>query len=75
MQEQIQDNPRFYDLRNQWFYTPSDGATAPIPLQDYRGNPVATPEPPKEKEEKAEASGFDLKGLEATLEKLSLIHI
>ncbi|KAL1610706.1 hypothetical protein SLS60_002376 [Paraconiothyrium brasiliense] len=71
MQEQIQDNPRFYDLRNSWFYTPSDGATAPIPLQDYRGNPVTAPAPPTEKEEKTDSGGFDLTGLEATLEKMT----
>ncbi|KAF9729416.1 hypothetical protein PMIN06_005868 [Paraphaeosphaeria minitans] len=71
MQEQIQDNPKFFDLRNSWFYTPSDGATAPIPLQDYRGNPVAAPEPPKEREERAVPSAFDLKGLEATLERMA----
>jgi hypothetical protein len=71
MQEQIQDNPKFFDLRNSWFYTPSEGGTAPIPLQDYHGNPVVAPEQPKEKEEKAETGGFDLKGLEATLEKMA----
>lgn len=73
MQEQIQDNPSFYDLRNKWFYTPSDGATAPIPLQDYQGNPVTVPEPHKEREEKVETGGFDLKGLEATLEKMTIM--
>ncbi|KAJ4299342.1 hypothetical protein N0V90_004587 [Kalmusia sp. IMI 367209] len=71
MQEQIQDNPKFYDLRNRWFYTPSDGATAPIPLQDYRGNLVHAREPSKE--EKSETSGFDMKGLEATLEKMTAL--
>ncbi|KAF2707844.1 hypothetical protein K504DRAFT_446940 [Pleomassaria siparia CBS 279.74] len=42
MQDQIQDNPRFYHLRDKWFYTASDGAsgTAVLPLQDYFGNPV-----------------------------------
>lgn len=41
-QNQIQDNPRFYHLRDKWFYTASDGTGgAPIiPLQDYFGNPV-----------------------------------
>lgn len=69
MQEQIEDNPRFFDLRNKWFYTPSDGATAPIPLQDYRGNPVAAPPPPKE--EKPETEGFDMSSLQATLDKMT----
>jgi hypothetical protein len=42
-QNQIQNNPRFYHLRDKWFYTASDGISgAPIiPLQDYFGNPVS----------------------------------
>jgi hypothetical protein len=75
MQEQIQDNPKFFDLRNSWFYTPSEGGTAPIPLQDYHGNPVVAPEQPKERQEKAETSGFDLQGLEATLAKMAAMII
>ncbi|KAF1976719.1 hypothetical protein BU23DRAFT_551198 [Bimuria novae-zelandiae CBS 107.79] len=71
MQEQIQDNPKFYDLRNSWFYTPSEGATAPIPLQDYRGNPVAPPEPPKPEKPTPDTSAFDMKELEATLDKMA----
>lgn len=71
MQEQIQDNPKFYDLRNSWFYTPSEGSTAPIPLQDYRGNPVSAPEPPKPEKQDTETSGVDMKGLEATLERMA----
>lgn len=74
MQEQIQDNPKFYDLRNSWFYTPSESSTAPIPLQDYNGNPVAAPEPPKpefpELDPHAKPS-FDLKALETTLDKMA----
>ena len=43
MQEQIQDNPRFYDLRNKWFYTAgADGGVGVIPLQDWKGNPLST---------------------------------
>ncbi|KAF2649256.1 hypothetical protein K491DRAFT_669299 [Lophiostoma macrostomum CBS 122681] len=42
MQEQIQDNPRFYDLRNRWFYTASAEGAAVIPIQDWKGNPLAT---------------------------------
>ena len=78
MQEQIQDNPKFYDLRNSWFYTPSDSSTAPIPLQDYYGNPVVAPEPAKPAKPEVEADpvpdakpGFDFKALETTLDRMT----
>ncbi|KAF2186367.1 hypothetical protein K469DRAFT_631222, partial [Zopfia rhizophila CBS 207.26] len=61
MQEQIQDNPKFYDLRNKWFYTPPEGSSGVIPLQDYKGNP--------EKQEPA----FNLSSLTGTLEKMNIM--
>ncbi|ORX93933.1 hypothetical protein BCR34DRAFT_580269 [Clohesyomyces aquaticus] len=81
MQEQIQDNPKFWDLRNKWFYAPSDGTTPVIPLQDYRGNPIGTgtapqhPQPHKKPsldgiDEKKEP-GFDMSKLSETLEKMN----
>jgi hypothetical protein len=42
MQEQIQDNPRFYDLRNKWFFTASAEGAAVIPIQDWKGNQAST---------------------------------
>ncbi|CAI6342484.1 unnamed protein product [Periconia digitata] len=70
MQEQIQDNPRFYDLRNKWFYTPADGTAGVIPLQDYKGNPVTAPaSAPKEEEKKAD--GLDMASLRASLDQMS----
>ncbi|PVI02445.1 hypothetical protein DM02DRAFT_522927 [Periconia macrospinosa] len=70
MQEQIQDNPRFHELHNKWFYTPADGSAGVIPLQDYKGHPVATPAPaPKEDEKKA--GGFDMASLQAALDQMS----
>jgi hypothetical protein len=69
MQGQIQDNPKFDDLRNKWFYTPSDGVAGGagvIPLQDYRGHPVATPP-----EEKKKEGSFDMTKLNETLERMN----
>lgn len=70
MQEQIQDNPRFYDLRNKWFYTPADGTAGVIPLQDYRGHPVTAPSPAPPEEEK-KSDGVDMAGLKAALDQMS----
>lgn len=69
MQEQIEDNPKFYRLRNRWFYTPSDGSTPPIPLQDYRGNPVTALQPPQPIA--TETPSLDIKAIETTLDKLT----
>jgi hypothetical protein len=66
MQEQIQDNPKFYDLRNKWFYTASTGV---IPLQDYKGHPVVSPAAPPPIEEKKEP--FDMAALTTALDKMS----
>lgn len=82
MQEQIQDNPRFYSLRNKWFYAPSDVSTPIIPLQDYKGNPVQPgpagtghkrrgSEPIIEEEREKAENSFDMKKLDATLEKMN----
>lgn len=68
MQEQIQDNPRFYDLRNKWFYSSADGSTGVIPLQDYNGYPVTAPAP---KEEEKKSGGLDMTSLSAALDKMS----
>lgn len=72
MQEQIQDNPRFYDLRNKWFYMPGDatGSAGVIPLQDYKGYPLTAPRAPEPKEEKKD-EGFDMAKLNDSLEKMS----
>lgn len=72
MQEQIQDNPRFYDLRNKWFYTPGEGSTGSvgvIPLQDYKGNPITASIPPVSKEDKEES--FDMAKLSETLDRMN----
>ncbi|KAF2475577.1 uncharacterized protein BDR25DRAFT_254606, partial [Lindgomyces ingoldianus] len=77
MQEQIQDNPKFYNLRNKWFYTPSDGTMGVIPLQDYRGNPVSTTTSPAPQKKPSisingqGSPGFDLSKLSDTLEKMT----
>ncbi|KAF2267204.1 hypothetical protein CC78DRAFT_577401 [Lojkania enalia] len=79
MQEQIQDNPRFYELHNKWFYAPSDSSTPVIPLQDYKGHPLnAIPitarrvsQPAEEEEKKEDISGFDMKTLNETLKKMN----
>ncbi|KAF2249651.1 hypothetical protein BU26DRAFT_454925 [Trematosphaeria pertusa] len=69
MQEQIQDNPKFYDLRNKWFYTPSDGSSSGvIPLQDYRGHPITAPPALAPTEEKGT---FDMATLSETLDKMN----
>lgn len=67
MQEQIQDNPKFYNLRNKWFYTPSDdvsGSVGVIPLQDWKGHSVST-----SLEEKEDT--FDMTKLNQTLERMN----
>ncbi|KAF2008012.1 hypothetical protein P154DRAFT_568835 [Amniculicola lignicola CBS 123094] len=85
MQQQIQDNPRFYDLRNKWFYTASDGTGAVIPLQDYSGNPISsTPAPsrptsrqassatiPEESAEDKKEDKFDMAALAETLSQMN----
>lgn len=83
MQEQIQDNPRFYPLRNKWFYAPSDAGAPPIPLQDSRGIPIAAHEAAAksvirksskdtiEEEREAKDQTFDMKKLEDTLDKMN----
>jgi len=71
MQEQIQDNPRFYHLENKWFYAPSDGSSTVIPLQDYKGNPVSAPAPKPPKEETTPP--FDMSALTATLETMTAL--
>lgn len=86
MQEQIQDNPRFFELQNKWFYTPSEGSggAAVIPLQDWKGNPVmSAPAPtpsrpptaksiPEEGEDgNKKESGFDMAKLSETLDKMN----
>lgn len=83
MQDQIQDNPRFYHLKDKWFYTASDGmsGTAIIPLQDYFGNPVAGVSANqncsrhstmiKEENEEPKPPSFDLSSITTTLEKMS----
>ncbi|KAK3214471.1 hypothetical protein GRF29_19g262764 [Pseudopithomyces chartarum] len=76
MQEQIQDNPKFYDLRNSWFYTPSESSTAPIPLQDYHGHPVTAPPPPKPEPETPAPDSktpFDFHALETTLSQMTAL--
>jgi hypothetical protein len=67
MQEQIQDNPRFFDLRNKWFYAESTGV---IPLQDYKGHPVTTPVAPAPTEEKKEEP-FNMSALTAALDSMN----
>ncbi|KAF2737397.1 hypothetical protein EJ04DRAFT_510291 [Polyplosphaeria fusca] len=79
MQEQIQDNPRFYALQNKWFYSPASETTPVIPLQDWKGNPVdASPAParrktdsgiPESKEE--DAPSFDMATLNDTLSRMN----
>jgi myosin heavy subunit len=71
MQEQIQDNPRFYDLRNKWFCTPGDGTTGTIPLQDYKGHPVSRPTAPAPVVEQKKQDNFDMSALSAALNKMN----
>ncbi|KAF2119779.1 hypothetical protein BDV96DRAFT_568197 [Lophiotrema nucula] len=83
MQEQIQDNPRFYNLRNKWFYTPSDGSTPIIPLQDARGNPITPGARPTSRgsqsvlhsaiseEQDPKPAPFDTAALSASLDKMN----
>ncbi|KAF2677958.1 hypothetical protein K458DRAFT_318196 [Lentithecium fluviatile CBS 122367] len=66
VQEQIQNNPRFFDLRNKWFYTES---TAVIPLQDYKGHLVTAAPGPAPKEEKEEA--FNMAALTTALDRMN----
>jgi hypothetical protein len=51
--ELIQDDPKFFSMRNKWFYTSQDSPTCPpivIPLQHANGVPAAqAPAPVKEK--------------------------
>ncbi|KAF1837625.1 hypothetical protein BDW02DRAFT_106390 [Decorospora gaudefroyi] len=47
--ELIQDDPKFFSLRNKWFYTSQDSPTCPpivIPLQHANGVPAAVASPP-----------------------------
>jgi hypothetical protein len=47
--ELVQDDARFVDMRNQWFYTSQDSPTCPpivIPLQHANGAPIASHAPP-----------------------------
>ncbi|PSN72211.1 hypothetical protein BS50DRAFT_569753 [Corynespora cassiicola Philippines] len=72
MQEQIQDNPKFFELRDKWFYTPGDGASAGvIPIQDYKGNPVSALGSPPPIREKAKDSDFDMSKLSAELGRMN----
>jgi hypothetical protein len=75
MQEQIQDNPRFFGLQNRWFYTASDGVggqTSVIPLQDYSGRPLGTASAPEPKQEEHNvATGVDMTALNASLDKMN----
>jgi len=67
MQEQIQDNPRFFDLRNKWFYAESTGV---IPLQDYKGHPVTTPVAPAPTDQQKEEP-FNMTALSAALDSMN----
>ena len=84
MQDQIQDNPRFYHLRDKWFYTAStdSSTTAVIPLQDYYGNPITgagTAQGPvrhgsiKEEDETAKPPAFDMSAITTALDKMAEI--
>jgi hypothetical protein len=47
--ERLQDDARFFDMRNKWFYTSQDSPTCPpivIPLQHASGVPLAAHAPP-----------------------------
>jgi hypothetical protein len=47
--ELIQDDPKFFGMRNTWFFTSQDSPTCPpivIPLQHANGVPAAPPPPP-----------------------------
>ncbi|KAF1951552.1 hypothetical protein CC80DRAFT_495954 [Byssothecium circinans] len=68
LQEQIQDNPKFYDLRNKWFYTPGNGV---IPLQDYKGHPVTTTPTQRPAVEEKKPEAFDMKALSTALDKMN----
>ena len=47
--ELIQDDPKFFSLRNKWFYSSQDSPTCPpivLPLQYANGAPAMSPPPP-----------------------------
>lgn len=76
MQEQIQDNPKFHDLRDKWFYTANAGV---IPLQDWKGNPVSAPPAPapapsynpREDTRSEKTDTLDMASISETLNKMN----
>lgn len=70
--ELIQDDPKFFSLRNKWFYSSQDSPTCPpivLPLQYANGAPATSPPPPAA--EKASSPALD--SLAASLARLSSV--
>jgi hypothetical protein len=80
MPSEIQDNFKFYHLRNKWFLMSdgTEGSTDVIPLQDWNGNPVSRAETTttsaqaaSSAEEDKKREPFDMAKLSETLDAMT----
>jgi len=82
MPSQIQDNFKFYHLRNKWFLLSdgTEGSTGVIPLQDWNGHPASAPQPAtapqptlQNTQEAQQQPAFDMTQLSSTLATMNTL--